>query len=194
MKNTKSKNVSTNTKKLKAPVKKKDANKIKAAKGAAKNLQDLFEDGLKDIYWAEKNLVRALPKMEKNASSNALKKAVADHLKETKLHVTHLEAAFKSIGVKAAAAKCDAMAGLLEEAEGIMKETQVGTVRDAGIIAAAQKVEHYEIATYGTLAAFAKTLNHKEALKMLLTNLKEEKACDKALSTLAKTNLNAKAK
>lgn len=168
--------------------------KVKAKTDAAKNLQDLFEDGLKDIYWAEKALVKALPKMERNATSKLLKKAITGHLKETKEHVKRIEEAFKSIGVKAEAEKCDAMAGLLEEAEGIMKETQVGTVRDAGIIAASQKVEHYEIATYGTLAAFAKVLGHKSALKILLSTLKEEKACDKILTSIADTNLNTKAK
>lgn len=167
--------------------------KIKAKSDAAKNLQDLFEDGLKDIYWAEKALKKELPKMEKNATSKDLKKAIASHLLETEQHIKRLEAAFKSIGVKAAAEKCDAMAGLLDEGKGIMEETEIGAVRDAGIIAAAQKVEHYEIATYGTLAAFAKVLGHKEALKMLLETLKEEKKCDKALSALADTNLNTKA-
>lgn len=167
--------------------------KVKAKSDAAKDLQDLFEDGLKDIYWAEKELVKALPKMEKNASSKSLKTALASHLKETKEHVSRLADVFKSIGVKAEAEKCDAMAGLLEEGEGIMEETEIGAVRDAGIIAAAQKVEHYEIATYGTLAAFAKVLGHKEALKILLQTLKEEKACDENLTSLADTNLNSKA-
>lgn len=167
--------------------------KVKAKADAAKDLQDLFEDGLKDIYWAEKALVKALPKMEKNATSKKLKTAIQSHLEETKTHVTRLEDAFKSIGVKAEAEKCDAMAGLLEEGEGIMEETEVGSVRDAGIIAASQKVEHYEIATYGTLAAFAKVLGHKEALKLLLLTLKEEKACDEKLTSIADTNLNSKA-
>lgn len=167
--------------------------KIKAKKGAAKNLQDLFEDGLKDIYWAEKALKKELPKMEKNASSKSLKKAIAKHLGETETHINRLEQAFKSIGKKAETEKCEAMAGLLEEGKGIIEETEIGAVRDAGIIAAAQKVEHYEIATYGTLAAFAKVLGHKEALKLLLETLKEEKKCDKTLSQLADTNLNSKA-
>lgn len=168
--------------------------KIKAKAGAAKDLQDLFEDGLKDIYWAEKALIKSLPKMEKNASSPELKKAINKHLTETSDHIKRLEEAFKSIGKKAEAEKCDAMAGLLDEAKGIMEETAIGHVRDAGIIAAAQKVEHYEIATYGTLAAFAKVLGHKSCLKLLLKTLDEEKNCDKALSDLADTNLNSKAK
>jgi len=167
--------------------------KVAAKADAAKDLQDLFEDGLKDIYWAEKELVKALPKMEKNASSKDLKAAIASHLNETKSQVSRLEDVFKSIGKKAAAVKCDAMAGLLEEGKGIMEETEIGAVRDAGIIAASQKVEHYEIATYGTLAAFAKVLGHKEALKMLLETLKEEKSCDEKLTSIADTNLNSKA-
>ncbi|MFZ4263297.1 ferritin-like domain-containing protein [Sphingobacterium sp. HJSM2_6] len=167
--------------------------KVKPKAAAAKNLQDLFEDALKDIYWAEKALVKALPKMEKNATSKLLKNAITGHLAETKEHVVRLEEAFKSIGVKAEAVKCDAMAGLLEEGEGIMEETEVGAVRDAGIIAASQKVEHYEIATYGTIAAFAKVLGHQEALKILLKTLKEEKACDEKLTDIADTNLNSKA-
>lgn len=172
---------------------KSESGKIAAKKDAAKDLQDLFEDGLKDIYWAEKALKKELPKMEKNATSPDLKAAIASHLIETEEHIKRLEAAFKSIGKKAEAEKCDAMDGLLEEGKGIMKDTEIGAVRDAGIIAAAQKVEHYEIATYGTLAAFAKVLGHKEALKLLLATLKEEKQCDKTLTGLADTNLNSKA-
>lgn len=167
--------------------------KIKAKADAAKNLGDLYEDGLKDIYWAEKNLVKALPKMEKNATSPDLKKGIAKHLKETEMHIERLEECFAEIGLKPKAEKCDAMAGLLEEGEGIMEETQAGAVRDAGIIAAAQKVEHYEIATYGTLAAFAKVLGHRKGLKLLLDTLEEEKQCDTDLSRLADTNLNSKA-
>ena len=167
--------------------------KVKAKSDAAKDLQDLFEDGLKDIYWAEKELVKAMPKMEKNATSPKLNAAFQGHLEETMEHVSRLEDVFKSIGVKAKAEKCDAMAGLLEEGKGIMEETEPGAVRDAGIIAAAQKVEHYEIATYGTLAAFAKVLEHKDALKTLLKTLDEEKACDEKLTSIADTNLNSKA-
>jgi ferritin-like metal-binding protein YciE len=183
------------TKKKHTPPKSKtaDAGKVAAEKGAAKDLQDLFEDGLKDIYWAEKALKKALPKMEKNASSKDLKLAIASHLTETEQQIKRMEAVFKSIGKKAEAEKCDAMEGLLEEGKAIIKETEIGAVRDAGIISAAQKVEHYEIATYGTLAAFAKVLGHKEALKLLLETLKEEKKCDKTLTGLADTNLNTKA-
>lgn len=171
----------------------KEAQKTKAKADAAKDLQDLFEDGLKDIYWAEKELLKALPKMEKNATSEKLKQAIAQHIKETETHVARLEKCFESIDQKAKAEKCDAMAGLIEEGKGIMEETEIGAVRDAGIIAAAQKVEHYEIATYGTLAAFAKVLGNEEALKLLLQTLQEEKKCDELLTSIADTNLNSKA-
>ncbi len=178
----------------KTRAKKTTARKTSAKKDAAKELKDLFEDGLKDIYWAEKALVKALPKMQKNATNEKLKNAIAQHLIETKEHVSRLENCFKSMGKKSQAKKCDAMQGLLDEAESILKETKPGTVRDAGIIAASQKVEHYEIATYGTLAAFAKILDEKTSLKNLLATLEEEKKCDKSLTKLADTNLNSKAK
>jgi ferritin-like metal-binding protein YciE len=173
--------------------KKAATGKTPAKKDAAKQLEDLFEDSLKDIYWAEKALTKALPKMEKNATSPKLKKAMADHLAQTKEHVIRLEACFESIGKKAVGKKCDAMEGLLKEGTGIIEETAPGAVRDAGIIGAAQKVEHYEIATYGTLAAFAKVLDEKVALKHLLKTLGEEKKCDELLTSIADTQLNTAA-
>ncbi|MES2848839.1 MAG: ferritin-like domain-containing protein [Bacteroidota bacterium] len=167
--------------------------KVPAKKDAAKQLKDLFEDGLKDIYWAEKALVKALPKMGKNATSPKLKKAITEHLAQTETHVQRLEACFEAIDKKAVAKKCDAMEGLLEEGKSILEETAPGDVRDAGIIAASQKVEHYEIATYGTLAAFAKVLDEKECLKNLLATLEEEKKCDLLLTSIADTTLNTAA-
>ncbi len=131
--------------------------------------------------------------MSKNASSEELKAAISKHLSETEIHVDRLEQCFENLGLKAKAEKCEAMAGLIAEGESIIEDTAVGAVRDAGIIAAAQKVEHYEIATYGTLAAFAKVLDHKEALDLLLTTLAEEKQCDEDLTALTDTNLNSKA-
>lgn len=168
--------------------------KVAPKKDAADQLKDFMLDGLKDLYWAEKALVKSLPKMEKNATSKKLKEAVKAHLAETKIQVTRLESAFKALKEKAEAVKCDAMDGLLKEAEGILEETEPGAVRDAGIIAAAQKVEHYEIASYGTLATYAKLLGEKEVLKLLLETLKEEKNCDTDLTKLAKTEINLKAK
>jgi ferritin-like metal-binding protein YciE len=187
----------TQTKKPAVKATPKTALKVKsktpAKKDAAKELKDLFEGSLKDIYWAEKALLKALPTMVKNASNEKLKNAINNHITETQGHVSRLEKCFKSLGKKAQAKKCDAMQGLLDEGKSIIKETEPGTVRDAGIIAAAQKVEHYEIATYGTLAAFAKVLKEKDCLRNLLDTLNEEKKCDELLTKIADTNLNSKA-
>ncbi|MFN1219259.1 ferritin-like domain-containing protein [Chryseobacterium kwangjuense] len=172
----------------------KKAGKVPAKKNAAKQLKDLFEDSLKDIYWAEKALVKALPKMHKNATDAKLKAGIEKHFNETKVHVKRLEECFAAMGKKAQAKKCDAMQGLLDEGKSIMEETEAGAVRDAGIIAAAQKVEHYEIATYGTLAAYAKVLKEKDCLKNLLATLAEEKKCDELLTKVADTAINSKAK
>ena len=168
--------------------------KVKPKADAADQLKDFMIDGLKDLYWAEKALVKNLPKMHKNATSKNLKAAIAGHLEETKGQVQRLEDAFKALKLKPEAVKCDAMDGLLKEAEGILEETEPGAVRDAAIIAAAQKVEHYEIASYGTLATYAKLLGQKEVLKLLVETLKQEKTCDKDLTKLAKTEINLKAK
>ena len=148
-------------------------------------LRELFVDELKDIYWAEKALTKAIPKMIKNATSEELVTALTDHLEVTKEHVTRLEEVFNSIGVKAAAVKCEAMAGLIKEAEEIMQETEPGMIRDEGIISAGQKVEHYEIATYGTLSAFAKRLGEDDAVSLLQETLGEEKEADEKLTEIA---------
>ena len=183
----------TTTTKAPAKTAAKASAKTPAKKGAAKELKDLFEDSLKDIYWAEKALLKALPTMMKNATDEKLKNAIDNHITETEGQIERLEECFKAIGKKAQAKKCDAMQGLLDEGKSIMEETEPGTVRDAGIIAAAQKVEHYEIATYGTLAAFAKVLQEEDCLKHLLSTLEEEKKCDELLTKVADTNLNSKA-
>ncbi|MDB5284902.1 MAG: hypothetical protein JWO06_3977 [Bacteroidota bacterium] len=153
--------------------------------GAATGLRKLFVDELKDIYWAEKALTKAIPKMIKNATSEELVDALTRHLEETQGHVTRLEEVFEAIGEKAVAKKCEAMDGLTKEADEIMKDTEKGVVRDAGIIAAGQKVEHYEIATYGTLISFAKTLREDEAASILQSTLEEEKAADEKLSEIS---------
>ena len=150
--------------------------------GAHEKLHTLFVDGLKDIYWAEKALTKALPKMIKNATSEELAAALTHHLEETKGQVTRLEEVFASIDEKVSAKKCPAMVGLIKEAEEILAETEKGMMRDAGIIAAGQKVEHYEIATYGTLRAFAEIMGHHEAARLLLKSLGEEKAADDKLT------------
>ena len=147
-------------------------------------LMKFFEDGLKDIYWAEKALTKAIPKMIKNATADQLKEGLTNHLAETEEHVTRLEQVFASIETKATAKKCEAMAGLIKEGEEIMEECEDGVMCDAGIIAAAQKVEHYEIATYGTLAAFAEILGLEEAVSLLHQTLEEEKAADEKLTEI----------
>jgi ferritin-like metal-binding protein YciE len=153
----------------------------------------LLEDELKDIYWAEKALTTAIPKMIKNSTSHELSEALQKHLTETEGHVKRLERVFELIGKKAAAKKCDAMAGLIKEAKEIMDECEEGVMRDAGIISAGQKVEHYEIATYGTLMHFAKTLNLEDVAQLLDQTLKEEKAADEKLTEIATKTVNMEA-
>lgn len=166
---------------------------VKATSDAAQGLRDLFIDQLKDIYWAEKALTKALPKMIKNASSQELITALKTHLEVTQQQVTRAEQVFEAIGEKAVAKKCLAMEGLINEAQEIMESTEVGVVRDAGIISAGQKVEHYEIATYGTLCSFAKTLGEEEAATMLAQTLGEEKEADEKLSEIAESAINVEA-
>ncbi|HEX8014895.1 MAG TPA: ferritin-like domain-containing protein [Flavobacterium sp.] len=166
---------------------------VKPKSNAATGLTELFEDSLKDIYWAEKALTKALPKMAKNATSADLIEALNTHLTETEEHVIRLEKVFELIGKKATAKKCDAMDGLIEEGKGILEETELGVVRDAGIIAASQKIEHYEIATYGTLRQFAETLGFEEAAALLEQTLDEEKGADKKLTEVAVNAVNLEA-
>ncbi len=175
----------------KTPAAKKGA--VKPKKDAASGLRDLFEDGLKDIYWAEKALTKALPKMAKNATSPQLVEAINKHLTETEGQIKRLEKAFELIGKKATAKKCDAMDGLIKEGDGILEETEIGVVRDAGIIAASQKIEHYEIATYGTLKQFAKTLGLTEVADLFAATLEEEKIADVNLSVIAMSCVNLEA-
>lgn len=166
---------------------------VKAKPDAAQGLRDFFEDGLKDIFWAEHALTKALPKMAKNATSSKLIHAFEHHLKETEEHITRLEKVFESLGLKAVGKKCDAMDGLLKEADGIMAETEFGVVRDAAMIAAAQKVEHYEITTYGTLRAYAVTLGESKAVTLLAKTLEEEKKADVTLTEIALAEINIEA-
>ena len=156
-------------------------------------LMELFEDELKDIYWAEKALTTAIPKMIKNATSEELIAALTSHLAETKNQVERVEQVFEAIGKKPEAVKCEAMAGLIKEAGEIMEECEEGAMRDAGIISAGQKVEHYEIATYGTLRQFAETLGLAEAVKLLEETLAEEKAADVKLTEVAVQAINVEA-
>lgn len=156
-------------------------------------LMKLFENELKDIYWAEKALTKAIPKMIKNATSQELIDALTSHLAETENQVTRVEQIFESIDKKAVAKKCEAMEGLIKEAEEIMKSCEEGAMCDAGIISAGQKVEHYEIASYGTLRQFAETLDLTEAVSLLEATLSEEKAADEKLSEVATDAINVEA-
>lgn len=166
---------------------------MQAKSNAAHGLRDLFEGGLKDIYWAEKVLTKTLPNMVKNASSPELVNSLKSQLNESKEHVSRLEQIFEVTGVKPTAKKCDAMEGILKEADGLIKETDIGAVRDAGIIAAEQKVKHYEIATYGTLHAFAKTLGENKAANLLAMTLDEKKKTDATLTGIAMSTINNQA-
>ena len=156
-------------------------------------LEKLFEDELKDIYWAEKALTKALPKMMKNASSPELVDAIENHLEETEEQVKRVEQVFELLGKKPAAKKCEAMDGLIKEAEELMKDSDEGVMRDAAIISAAQKVEHYEIASYGTLRAFAETLGLDDAAALLEQTLGEEKNADEKLTEVALSAINLEA-
>jgi ferritin-like metal-binding protein YciE len=154
-------------------------------------LHKFFVDSLKDIYWAEKALTKALPKMQKAATTPKLQEAIEMHLGQTMEQVTRLERVFETIGEKAAAKKCDAMEGLIKEGESIIEETEDGSMtRDVGIIMAAQKVEHYEIATYGGLVQLAMTMGLDEAAEILNETLDEEKETDSSLSEIAENDIN----
>lgn len=160
----------------------------------AKSLTDLFYDQLQDAYNAETQLTKALPKMAKAASSSELRTGFEQHLKETQNQVTRLEQVCQEVGCKTGSNTCEAMKGLVSEGEEIMGLGLDKDAQDAGLIAAAQKVEHYEIALYGTLCEFAKQLGHTNAASLLHQTLEEEKRTDEKLNQLAKQNVNARAK
>ena len=156
-------------------------------------LMTLFTNELRDIYWAENKLCKTLPKLASKANSPQLKEAFSSHLEETKNHVARLEQIFALLELKVKAVKCDAMAGLIEEGEGLIKEFAKSHALDAALIAAAQKVEHYEIATYGTMRAFAKRLGLGAAVTLLTQSINEEGAADKKLTKIAESKANIKA-
>jgi ferritin-like metal-binding protein YciE len=158
-----------------------------------KTLDDLFLHNLKDIYNAEKQLVKALPKMAKGATSENLRTAILDHLQETHGQVERLEQVFQLLDVGARGIKCAAMEGLVEEGAEVLEDDFEDAVRDAAIIAAANKVEHYEIATYGTLISFARLLGHENIVELLQATLDEEKAADQKLTELAESEINVEA-
>lgn len=177
-----------------APQKKSDA---PANAGAGKDdslLKEFFIESLQDIYYAEKAIIKALPKMMEAATSQELVSAFEDHLAVTEEQVSRLEDVFESIGEKAKGKKCEAIEGLIKEGESIIEDTDEGTAtRDVGLIMAAQKVEHYEIATYGGLVQLAHTLGEEEAAQLLQQTLGEEKETDQLLTDIAENNVNYEA-
>jgi ferritin-like metal-binding protein YciE len=179
-----------------AKSKKAAASKSKRSNGQARveagsQLEKFFTDALKDIYWAEKHLVKELPKMSKAATTQELKDAINEHRTQTEEQVVRLEKVFELMEKKAQAKKCDAMEGLLKEGQSVLEETDAGSMtRDVGIIMAAQKVEHYEIATYGSLVSLATTLGKTEVAELLSATLEEEKETDSLLSEIAENSIN----
>ncbi|MDR6782854.1 ferritin-like metal-binding protein YciE [Pedobacter africanus] len=172
----------------------KGTSKSRTGKMENSEFHEFFVDELKDIYWAEKHLSKALPKMKKAATSPELADAFEKHAQETNEHIATLEQVFQLLDEKAQAKKCDAMEGLVKEAESIIEDTDSGTlIRDAGLILAAQKVEHYEIATYGTLVVFAQNMGHTDVAELLQFTLDNEKATDVALTEIAVSAVNEQA-
>ena len=158
-----------------------------------KTLDDLFLDTLKDIYYAEKQIVKTLPKMAKAAQSPDLKAGFEQHLEETEGHVERLEQVFELIGKPARGKTCDAILGIIEEGKSIMDEFKGTQALDAGLVSAAQAVEHYEIARYGTLKTWARQLGLDAAVALFDATLKEEEATDQKLTKLATSQVNLKA-
>ena len=161
--------------------------------GKEKTLNDLFLHTLKDIFYAEKQILKALPKMEKKAGSDELKKAFSQHREETEGQLERLEKVFEAINKPARGTKCDAIIGIIDEAEEIMGEVDDPETLDAAMVASAQAVEHYEITRYGTLITWAKQLGHTDAVKHLEETLKEEKNTDALLTKMAEQKVNKKA-
>ena len=164
------------------------------AKSDETMLKELFVDELRDIYWAEKHLTKALPKMQKAATSEELASAFDEHLTVTEGQIERIEKVFELLEMTARAKKCEAMSGLVQEAQNLMEELPKGTaVRDAGLIIAGQKVEHYEIAAYGSLVQLAKTMGENEIADLLQQTLDEEKEADQLLTELAVSGININA-
>lgn len=158
------------------------------------SMDDLLLHGLKDIYYAENRIVKSLPKLIDKATNRDLTKGLKDHLEETKNQITRLDQVFQKLGENPQGVKCPAIDGLISEADEIAGEVSDKEVLDAAIVGAAQSVEHYEIARYGTLIAWAESLGRDDVVRLLTTNLNEEKAADKKLSTVAvRKGVNRKA-
>ncbi len=160
---------------------------------AAQGLRDLFVDELKYLYWAENAFARAIPNMIANTSSENLQNTLAGYLHTSKIQLARIRKIFAFLNEPSEAVKCEAMTGLIKETEQIMIETEKGMVRDAGIIFTCQKVKHYEIAAYGTLCSFAKTLGEYKSASLLQKTLIEEKSADKMLSHIAESSINVNA-
>ena len=177
----------------KATSKKQSAKNAGAGEGDSL-LQELFLDSIKDIYYAEKAMIKTFPKLKKAATSEALVTALVDHLEMTKNQVARLEQVFEVLGEKPRAKKCEAIEGLIKEAQSIVEDTDEGTAtRDVGLILAAQKVEHYEIASYGGLRQLASTLGYSEIESLLQETLDEEKETELLLTEIAENNINYEA-
>jgi ferritin-like metal-binding protein YciE len=157
------------------------------------SLHELFMAELKDIYDAEHQVIEALPKMEKAAKSAQLKQGFRTHLRDSENHISRLEQVFSMMGKKAARKKCKGMAGLIKEGDELMKEDADPDVTDAGLISAAQKVEHYEMAAYGALRTWAKMMGHRDAARLLQQTLDEEGDTDKKLTAMAENTINERA-
>ena len=159
----------------------------------AGTLHDAFLDEIRDLYDAEKQLTKALPKLAKSATSSKLREAFESHLEETRGHVERLQEVFENLGEKVRGKHCDGIAGIIEEGKSIMEEDFEETAMDACLIAAGQRAEHYEIGAYGTVIAWAQAMGHTEAARLLQQNLNEEKAADRKLSALAEGGINQQA-
>lgn len=184
--NSKNTNTATNKKNSKA-----ESNGRSHSSQSPTYLQKFFIDQLKDMYWAENELLKGLTTMKRSSTTEELEDAFDNHYKQTERHIQRLEKVFKLVGRKAQGKKCEAMAGLLKEAESIIEETEEGSItRDAALIVAAQKVEHYEIATYGGLVQLALTMGLQRAAGLLDKTLKEEEETDELLTDIAEGHIN----
>jgi ferritin-like metal-binding protein YciE len=157
---------------------------------ATKGFNDLLLSFMQDIYYAERQILKALPKMAKSAESDQLKQALMHHREETEMQVERLQKAFEALGKRARGQTCEAINGIIEEGEEVVEEFPAGSVRDAGIIANAQAVEHYEMARYGTIIAWAKAAGHNDVVKLMQETLAEEKKADTLLNDLAGKQVN----
>jgi ferritin-like metal-binding protein YciE len=176
---------------IKAPALKKPAPAVPGKLNTRSPLQLFFTNALKDIYWAERELIGALPGMISSATTEELKTAIEEHLIETETHVVRIEEVFEILGEPREAKTCYAMEGILKEADSIVQETEEGSItRDAAIIMAAQKVEHYEIATYGSLVEYAKTLGYNDIHGILQLTFDEERMADQGLTLIAQNKIN----